>query len=272
MTCNSIDEQSLRSLFSLEAEQTIDCIQIYDEIDSTNSQALRQIQLGNTDNRLLIANSQTAGKGRRGREWLSPKNSGVYFSLTRRFSLDVNALQALSLVTAISVVEALHELGASGLQLKWPNDVLYEQSKLAGILLELQQKEGARYVVFGVGVNIELSADVVSAIDRPVTDLQHIFDELPSPSALMAALLNRICRNISLYESNGFSQFASRWNDLDCYRMSEIELQNGENSMIGKSLGVDAEGELLVQTTAGIESITAGEVFPSLRSLSDEKK
>ncbi len=264
-----MDEQTLRNLLSLESEKSIDRIQIFDEIDSTNSESLRQIQSGNTENRVVVASSQTAGRGRRGRQWLSPKKAGIYLSLTRRFSLEANALQALSLVTAISVLEALQELGAQGLQLKWPNDVLFEKKKLAGILLELQHKESSRFVVFGIGVNIELPTALLERIDRPATDLNSIIIEPPSRVILLAALLNKLCSNLEQYESSGFSSFEERWNNLDCYRMNDIEIQNGESRLIGKSLGVDSSGSLLLKTAKGIQSINGGEVFPSLRPLSE---
>ena len=264
-----MDEQALRNLLNLETEKSIDRIQIFDEIDSTNSESLRQIQSGNIENRVVVASSQTAGRGRRGRQWLSPKNGGIYLSLTRRFSMEANALQALSLVTAISVVDALQKFGAQGLQLKWPNDVLFEQKKLAGILLELQQKENSCFVVFGIGVNIELSADSLDSIDREVTDLNSIINEPPSHEILLAGLLNKLCRSLEKYESSGFSSFEERWNDLDCYRMNDIEIQNGESRIIGKSLGVDSYGSLLLQTAKGIQSINGGEVFPSLLPLSE---
>ncbi len=263
-----MNEQVLRSLLNVEAKQSISKVQIFDEIDSTNSESLRQIQAGATENRLVVASSQTAGRGRRGRQWLSPKNAGLYFSLTRSFPLEASALQSLSLVTAISVVEALHELGAAKLTLKWPNDVLYEKRKLGGILLELQLKEATRFLVFGIGVNINLPADSIASIDRPVVDLQSIFGELPTPEALLAALLNQLCRNLYDYERNGFSNFSRRWNELDCYRLSDIVIQNGESRIIGKSLGVGADGSLLVQTSSGTQSITSGEIFPSLHPLS----
>ena len=264
-----MDEQALRKLLSLESEKSIDRIQFFDDIDSTNAESLRKIKSGNTENRVVIATSQSAGRGRRGRHWLSPKSAGIYLSLTRRFSLEANALQALSLVTAISVLEALQEFGAQGLQLKWPNDVLFEKKKLAGILLELQQNEASRFVVFGIGVNIELSAETVDSIDRSVTDLSSIISELPSRVILLAVLLNQLCRNLETYENNGFSAFEERWNSLDCYLKSDIEIQNGENRLIGKLLGVDSEGSLLLQTAKGIHAINGGEVFPSLRPLSE---
>lgn len=264
-----MDEQTLRNLLNLESEKSIARIQIFDEIDSTNSESIRQIQSGNTENRVVVANSQTAGRGRRGRQWLSPKNAGIYLSLTRHFPMEANALQALSLVTAVSVLEALQELGAQGLQLKWPNDVLFERKKLAGILLELQNKATSRFVVFGIGLNVELSEDSLASIDRPATDLNSIINELPSRAILLAALLNQLCRNLEKYESNGFLSFEERWNSLDCYRMRDIEIQNGESRLIGKSLGVDSEGALLLQTAKGIQSINGGEVFPSLRPLSE---
>ncbi len=277
MAVKPMDEQTLRNLLTIESRQSIDRIQVFDEIDSTNSESLRQIQSGSTENRLLVANSQTDGKGRRGRQWLSPKNAGVYLSLTRFFSLQANALQGLSLVTAISVVEALSGFGATGLQLKWPNDVLVEKKKLAGILLELQQSELQQlelqqkkispFVVFGIGVNIKLSTDSIASIDRPVTDLNSIISELPSRVTLIAAILNQLCRNLIEYESSGFSSFKECWNAQDCYRMSDIVIQNGRSRIIGKSLGVDSSGALLIRTVEGVQSINGGEVFPSMCSL-----
>ncbi len=267
MAVKSMDVQALRNLLSLESEQSIDKVQIFDEIDSTNSESIRQIRSGNSENHLIVANSQTAGKGRRGRQWLSPKNAGIYLSLSRCFSLETSALQGLSLVTAISVVEALKELGAIGLQLKWPNDVLFEKKKLAGILLELQQRESSRYVVFGVGVNIELPSDSIASIDRPVIDLINIMSELPTKSVLVSAVVNRLCANLVVYENKGFPVFEEKWNVLDCYRLSDIVIQNGESCIIGKSLGVDSKGALLIQTASGVQSINGGEVFPSLREL-----
>ncbi|GJM13895.1 MAG: bifunctional ligase/repressor BirA [Pseudohongiella sp.] len=264
-----MDEQALRNLLSLEAEKSLDEIQIFDEIDSTNSEAIRQIQSGNTENRVVTACLQTAGRGRRGRQWLSPKNAGIYMSVTRRFSAEANALQALSLVTALSVLEALRELGARDLQLKWPNDVLFRYEKLAGILLELQQRDAMRFVVFGIGVNIDLPAESKAGIDRPVTDLRNIVGELPSLPDLVAELLNRLCANLRVYEDSGFTSFEARWNKQDCYRMRDIEIHNGESRITGKSLGVDSGGALLLQTAEGVQTINGGEVFPSLRPLAE---
>jgi BirA family biotin operon repressor/biotin-[acetyl-CoA-carboxylase] ligase len=264
-----MDEATLRNLFSLESEQTIGQIQIYDEIDSTNSESIRQIQTGREENRLIVAASQFEGKGRRDRQWLSPKGGGIYLSLTRRFSLQANALQGLSLVTAISVAEALHTLGVVDLQLKWPNDVLSKKKKLAGILLEFRQTKESRFVVFGIGINTNLPPEVLAGIDRPVTDLKGIMDKLPSGNVLVAALINRLCENLSKYERSGFAVFEEHWNNLDCYRMSDVVIQNGENRLVGKSLGVDSSGALLVQTSEGIKVISGGEVFPSLRPLSE---
>lgn len=267
-----MNEKTLRNLLSLAAEQAIDSIQIFDEIDSTNTELLRQIRAGETRNGLIIASAQSAGKGRRGRAWISPKNSGIYLSLARGFSQDANSLQGLSLVTAVSLVEALEALGANGLQLKWPNDVMHEKRKLAGILLELQQRDAEQYVVFGIGINIELSQESVESIDRPVTDTKSILGKHPENSVLVASVLNQLCENLSEYESHGFSVFEERWNMYDCYRMSDIVIQNGESRIIGKSLGVDAGGALLLQTANGIQSINGGEVFPSLRPISDENR
>jgi len=264
-----MNQQAIQNLLSPEALVVIDDIQLFDEIDSTNAESLRQIQAGKTGNRLILAVSQTAGRGRRGREWLSLSGAGIYLSFTRQFNLEPNALQGLSLLTAISLQSALSDLGISGLQLKWPNDVLHEKKKLAGILLELQDSGQAVYVVFGVGVNINLPEKARQEIGRPVTDIAALTDPVADINAIVATLMNTLCANLALYEKDGFAPFQQTWNQLDCYKGSDIVIESGENRSLGKSLGVDASGALLMQTASGQRRISGGEIFPSLREASD---
>ncbi|NQV68484.1 MAG: biotin--[acetyl-CoA-carboxylase] ligase [Pseudohongiella sp.] len=259
----------IQNLLSVESQRTLAEIQVFEEIDSTNAEAIRQIQSGNTANRLVIARSQSAGRGRRGRSWLSPLDAGIYMSLVRQFTLPPDALQGLSLLTALSLKSALNRLGVSGLKLKWPNDILFQKKKLAGILLELQHREQASYLVFGIGLNIALPEQVMQEIDRPVTDITSIADYIPDTNLIVATVINQLCSNIAEYERNGFSSFKESWNEADYYLNRDIVIQNGERRIIGKSLGVDSNGALLMQTATGVESINGGEVFPSLRELSD---
>lgn len=262
-----MDKSEIQKLLNSEAQRVLAEIQLVDEIDSTNAEAIRQIHSGNFANRLLVARSQSAGRGRRGRSWLSPRDAGIYMSLTRQFTLEANALQGISLLTALSLKSALDSLGMEGLSLKWPNDILFQKKKLAGILLELQQTEHGCCLVFGIGLNIELPGSLAQEIDRPVTDITTITDSIVDHNSIVATVINELCNNLAEYELSGFSSFQASWNESDVYLNNEIEIQNGETRIIGKSLGVDSDGALLLQTSNGIQAINGGEVFPSLRGI-----
>lgn len=265
-----MEKSAIRDLLSIESQRTFEEIQLFEEIDSTNAEAIRQIRAGNSANRLLVAESQTAGRGRRGRKWVSPRNGGIYMSLVRQFTLPPNALQGLSLLTAISLKSALDSLGVTGLKLKWPNDILYQKMKLAGILLELQQREQHCYLVFGIGLNVALPAKVKAELDQSVTDITSIADFDFDNNQLVATVINELCSNLLEYERSGFSAFKKRWNDADLFLNKNVEIHNGEKRIIGKSLGVDTNGALLLETTAGLQSINGGEVFSSLRAVAGE--
>lgn len=264
-----MEKLAIQNLLSAESIRTIEEFQLFEDIDSTNAEAIRQIKAGNTANRLVLSSSQSAGRGRRGRVWQSPANAGIYLSLMRRFNLQPNALQGLSLLTAMSVKSALESIGIHGLKLKWPNDILFQEKKLAGILLELQYREKACFLVFGIGLNISLPAEIMQTIDRPVTDITSIASNIPDHNTIAATVVSHLCEKLAVYEVSGFSSFAESWNESDYYRGRDIEIQNGETRMIGKSLGVDPSGALLLQGADGVQSINGGEVFPSLREVAD---
>ena len=260
MTSSGIDAYQLPT----ELTSAFTEVQQFDTIDSTNAEALRQLQAGKTGSFLLLAHTQTAGRGRRGRPWHSPPGAGIYLTLVRPFARSGGELQALSLVTALSVQEALQHCGVANIRLKWPNDLLVDKKKLGGILLELKSAATARYVVFGVGINLKLPAEIRSAINQPATDLHSLSHQGVDKSTVLAAVLQALLGNLQVFEQSAFQPFQARWNALDHYRDQDIVLQVGDHRKIGKSLGVDDTGALLLQTAAGVEKIGGGEIFPSL--------
>ena len=260
-----MDSTSIKDLLSASSLEMIGNIQSFDEIDSTNEEALRLLRSGTSERGLLLANSQSAGRGRR--EWISPQRAGLYISFYRKFDLPVDSLQALSLLTALSLESALSDAGVQGLQLKWPNDLLHEKKKLAGILLELYKKGQDNFLVFGIGINLTLPEDVIRKIDRPVTDLSSITAELPENNALVAAIINELCDNLIRFEENGFKPFRSVWNSLDCYVDCDIVIESAELKTYGRSQGVDETGALVLKTASGDKLISGGEIFPSLREV-----
>ena len=260
-----MDRQDIHDALNPETRILLDEIQVFDAIDSTNLEAVRQHSAGRRGTFLLLANEQTAGRGRRGRTWLSP-SGGLYLSLTRSFDREPTSMQALSLVSALAVHRACQRLGAENLQLKWPNDVLAGNKKLAGVLLESRTVESSQVIVFGIGLNLSLSDESLAAIDRPVSDLQTVIGANPGQIRVAAAVTEELLASIGRFEESGFSVFQEAWNENDRYRERDIVIQSGNTRIIGKSQGVDPYGSLMLQSTAGLELINSGEIFPSLEA------
>tara|TARA_B100000745_G_C20084247_1_gene370466 strand:+ start:113 stop:898 length:786 start_codon:yes stop_codon:yes gene_type:complete len=261
-----MDKQIIQDALTVHAFSHIDDIQVFDELDSTNLESLRQIKSRKSATRLIVAEAQSAGRGRRGRCWLSPSGGGIYLSLTRSFE-SVETIQSLSLISAISVLNALESAGVSGLHLKWPNDVLFEEQKLAGVLLELHVGTATNDVVFGIGINLSLSDEEKRSIGRPVTDVRSIIGHRPDDSIMAAEIANLLMENILIFEDQGFRPFSEVWNSYDCCVNQDIVIQTGNARKVGKSMGVDESGALILQLWNRRELITGGEIFPSLRKI-----
>lgn len=238
---------------------------VLDVIDSTNAEAIRRINAGQEARQIVVALSQSAGRGRRGRHWLSPAGAGIYLTFTWDFAESVTALQALSLVTAISVQQAIAGQGLSNVQLKWPNDILVAEQKLAGILLETCNTEKGVVIVFGVGINLDLPDETITQIDRPITDMRRAGSQQADLSVLLTELLQRWQRNVAIFQVQGFAPFMDSWNELDSYNGREVTVSGGTRHWQGVSQGVDETGALVVLTDDGIQQISGGEVLPTLR-------
>lgn len=249
-------------------------VQLFDEIDSTNAEALRQFkrldEAAHCSPTVLIANSQTAGRGRRGRAWVSKPGAGLYLSLMRSFALVPDDLQGLSLVVGMAVQTALTSLGAREICLKWPNDLVYHGRKLGGILLEIRQEADLCHVVMGIGINIDLATQEALSLDRPTVDLAEIMGEAVAKKTLCTALLNQLSQDIDQFMAQGFESFIVRWNEADYYLGERVSVEQGEHHMRGVSRGVDSTGALLLLKEGTDNSGTllrfeGGELSPSLR-------
>ncbi|MDA8671829.1 biotin--[acetyl-CoA-carboxylase] ligase [Gammaproteobacteria bacterium] len=249
-------------------------VQLFDEIDSTNAEALRQFKCLDEKAHclptVLIAKSQTAGRGRRGRAWVSKPGAGLYLSLMRSFTLAPDALQGLSLVVGMAVRTALASLGAAEISLKWPNDLVYHGRKLGGILLELRQEADLCHVVMGIGINIDLATQEALHLDRPAVDLAEIMGEAVTQEALCTALLNQLSRDIDQFIAQGFESFVVRWNEADYYLGKRVAVEQGEHRLLGVSRGVDSTGALLllkegIDNSGTLLRFEGGELSPSLR-------
>lgn len=230
-------------------------------VDSTNQRLLEAIPGGNIHGQAWLAEFQTAGRGRRGDRWLAPPGAAVCLSLGWRFDVPPRDLSALSLAVGIAVANGLQALGAAGVRLKWPNDLLLAGRKLAGILIEMRSELGGPCtVVIGVGVNVAVGEDVRAQIDQPVASLADAIQPPPSRNAVAASLLNALTGTLQRFAAQGFAAFTDDWLALDALAGRPVSLSLPDRTVIGIARGVDANGLLLIEVDGRLESFMAGHV------------
>ena len=224
-------------------------VEILPEIDSTNTELMRRARAGQTDPVLLVAERQTAGRGRMGRDWHSEPGASLTFSLG--LPLAPADWSGLSLAVGLSVASSLH----ADVGLKWPNDLWWQERKLAGILIETAAAGSMRQAVIGVGLNIT-PPTVRQGLSTPAAALQELLPGIDGPQAL-SRLIEPLVRTVQAFEAGGFAPFATRFNARDVLRSRAVVLSDGQQ---GEGCGVDERGALLVHTAAGLQRITSSEV------------
>lgn len=235
----------------------------FHEIASTNGFMLdHTTELKNGD--VCVAEYQSAGRGRRGRTWVSPYGHHLYFSLFWTFPQGMAQAMGLSLVVACTLVEVLKSFGVENIGVKWPNDIYLDNKKLAGILIEMSgQADSLCQLIIGVGVNMAMSEEQGKGIDQPWSDLSELVD-MPDKTALVIALQKQLKRDIQLFEREGLAAFKTRWQAADLFYGREIRLLMGEKSVEGICRGVDEQGAVLLETADGVQAFIGGEI--SLRA------
>ena len=242
----------------------VDKVCVFDEIDSTNDEARRLINSGFTGSSLILATTQNSGRGRRGRIWVSPVG-GIYMSLTLPLSGSLTQPQALSLVTAISIKQSLEVWSLIPIKLKWPNDLLVGGKKLAGILLELETSEPTDHIVFGIGINYSLTNAQKERIGCEAADVNDLTEKLPAREEIIISICMNLIENVRRYSNQGFVPFKLIWNESDYFLGSNIVIKSGNSEKTGKSLGVNAKADLIIESDLGRELISSGEIYFGLR-------
>lgn len=246
----------------------LDCLETLLTTESTNSYLLDLASDHMGKRYAVLAEKQDAGRGRRGRTWVSPFGKNLYLSLLWSFNTGLAGLEGLSLVTAVAVERALVRLGVDGVQLKWPNDVYLEQKKLAGILLEVSgEYSGHCQVVIGVGLNLSLSAQEAQDIDQPWSQLGDYLSDDFSRNQVAGVLLDELIKAIEDFDRHGFEPLQQYWAQRDVFLDREVNLVLPNKVKKGVVKGVTRKGQLMLHTDNGVEVITAGEL--SLRAADD---
>ena len=232
-------------------------------VDSTNSRLLAAGATTSIADRLYLAEFQYGGRGRRGRNWLSPFARNLAMSLGRASTRSLSELGGLSLVVGLALADAFENLAVQGVQVKWPNDVLVSGHKLSGILVELVQRKRRVEYVIGIGVNVHITEAESRRIEQPVTDLRRLGVAL-SRTDLVVVLMQRLKEYLELFERDGFGPFVTAFNDLHLYHRQTCLLVHGNTTTVGVVEGIGQQGELLLRTEAGVQRYHGGEV--SLRA------
>jgi BirA family biotin operon repressor/biotin-[acetyl-CoA-carboxylase] ligase len=258
-----LSAQRIAALRRAGAQQS--AIEVVAETGSTNADLLARI-----DNlpspTLLVAEMQTAGRGRAGRSWHSTAGATLTFSLAWKFNSPLRSLAGLPLAVGVVIAETLGGFNCN-VRLKWPNDVLMDGNKLAGILIETASVRNAPdsgiWAVIGIGVNVSIPDSLAAKIGHPVADLSAFGMDR---NMLLAALLDDLSEALAQFDRTGFSNFAGRWNRLHAHAGQRVAIfDHGRISHEGKAIGVDSGGRLLLEAATGEVAISAGDV--SLRTV-----
>ena len=236
-------------------------IEIVDETGSTNTDLLERATMGARSGSVLVAELQTRGRGRRGRDWHSGLGGALTFSVLWRFELGAGLLSGLSLAVGIALARVLRRHGAEDAMLKWPNDVLWRYLKLAGILIELAgDVMGPTVAVIGVGINLRLPEAVKARIDQPVVDLVKIGIEVDR-NRLFAEFLVELDVVLRKFSGEGFAPFRHEWNRMHAYQDRMVFLRMPDKSELqGKVEGVAEDGALMIKTRSGMRKFYGGEL------------
>lgn len=235
-------------------------------IDSTNAEVLRRLSAGAAAPFAILGERQTAGRGRRGRQWESPFGANLYYTLGITVRGGAQELEGLSLVVGLAVARAIRALGLENVGLKWPNDVLVEGKKIAGILLELTgDPADICSVAIGVGINVNMRK--ADSIDQPWTSLREMLGRLVDRNELLRVLESELAFVLSRHRERGFAASREEWESLHLWQGRQVTLSTASNNIVGRAQGIDERGALRLLVDGQEQCYSGGEL--SLR-LSDD--
>jgi BirA family biotin operon repressor/biotin-[acetyl-CoA-carboxylase] ligase len=246
--------------------QRIPRLHIHQTIDSTNTWLMQQAAHGAASGTVCLAEQQTAGKGRHGRQWVSPFGRNIYLSLLWRFPQAPVELSGMSLAAGIGVLRSLKQIYCAEAGLKWPNDILWRNRKLAGLLLEVTgESAGPSHLVIGLGLNVRMGA-YGQAVDQPWVDLASIPQTRTiSRNQLVAVLLENLLDVIAEYEQAGLANLRAEWDRHDLCKGRQVVVRNAKQVYHGEHQGIDESGGIRVKVAGRVKTFLSGEV--SLRPL-----
>lgn len=227
----------------------------FETIDSTNDYLKNYLKkIPNSNNiKICISEQQTQGKGRLNRNWHSPFGQNIYLSCVYPFQKDVSELSGLSLVVSLAIVKTLELYSLpKALLVKWPNDIVYDNKKISGNLIEIQaESHGACHAIIGIGINVNMMQDENNSISQAWTSLRKITASYIDRNQLCISLIDNLITYLEQFVERGLSSFIDTWNATDSLINKEISLKNGNSKIYGKVTGINNVGHLVLQLQDG---------------------
>ena len=258
-----LNQSTIEALLSPPVKTLLNGLEIHHQIDSTNRYLVNSVEQGCCSGMVCLAEMQTAGKGRLGRQWISPFGRNIYLSLLWRFSEGPGALSGLSLAIGVAVVRALKKSGVHNIGLKWPNDIYWRKRKLGGILVEvLGEANGPCSAVIGLGINFYIPERSAQSIDQDWTDLEHILGQTrPSRNAMVSGILNELAPIVEGFDKTGLKPYLDEWRGWDCMCGESVTLSVGNSKVRGEVSGITDDGLLILRDQQGrFSNFASGEV------------
>jgi BirA family biotin operon repressor/biotin-[acetyl-CoA-carboxylase] ligase len=253
--------QFIRAAMERDSLKWLSRLEIRAELDSTNRYLVARAKAGANRGEVCLAEVQLAGKGRCDRSWISPPTGNIYLSLLWLFPRDPQSLSGLSVAAGVAVLRALQDQEVASAGLKWPNDVLWGNRKLGGILVELVSKGDITGAVIGVGINVNMPISYREQLNQPCADLSEVIQDRPiSRNQLVGRLIHHLLLVMHGFEEQGLSYCLNDWRRWDVCYQREVYLYMGNRVISGIACGIDDKGGLLLWGKDGISCYPCGEV------------
>lgn len=226
-------------------------LHLFESITSTND-FLKELPSGQGI-QVCLAEQQTAGRGRLGRSWYSPFGKNIYLSCLYPFQKDVSELAGLSLVVSLALCSALREFGIEKhVHVKWPNDIVCQSKKLAGIIIDVQaESHGVSHAVIGIGVNVNMGHEDDSEIQQPWISMRDVRGDFLDRNHVAGVVINQLLHYLKRFNQTGFESFIAEWNAAEAMHNKQITLKTLNETFTGVMSGINAQGHLLLKMSDG---------------------
>ena len=262
---HDLNMSAVRQPLSAESASRLDEVEVFEQVDSTNSYLMRQPAPAPERFRIALADHQTAGRGRHYRNWQSHPGSGLCLSMAYTYESMPSSLPNLTLALGVGVARAFATLGVNGISLKWPNDIVALDGKLGGMLAEARSNSsGAVTVVAGIGINVDIQEPLDFGAEHDwahnAVDLKSLVAKPPSRDTLAGTIIDHLHATFVGFEKLGFGGYVDEWREHDWLHGRTITVDMPERQITGIAVGVDGDGALLVDTKEGRRRVISGSI------------